>query len=155
MVYLDELVYKEITRRIIFMKSIVSAGLKYFLIFFLLFGTLTAISLIPKVGAFCNQIYRQPTQSLLKKAFPKVHLQLKADKKDADVIRIEYASKSEVEKMRQANRAGLKNNAFQIQGKIYNVKFYNAFLSFYVFFVALMFLSPITKKDIAIGLVIG
>lgn len=137
------------------MNAILTAGLKYFLIFCLLFGILTAISLVPKVGAFCNTIYRQPTEVILKKVFRKVHLQLKADKKDADVIRIEYASKAKVEEMRRANRAGLKNNSFQIQGKIYNVKFYNAFLSFYIFFVALMLLSPLPIKDILIGVGIG
>ncbi|HMQ63332.1 MAG TPA: hypothetical protein PKE06_21790 [Flavilitoribacter sp.] len=135
------------------MRSILTAGLKYFLWFLLLYGALTAVSLIPQVGAACNALYRQPTEWLLKGLFPKAYLNLKARPGDADVIIIEYASK---EKIAQAQmEARTKGGQVQIPGKVTDMKFYNMFLSFHLFFVALMLLSPITWKEKLAGIVIG
>lgn len=135
------------------MRSILTAGLKYFLWFLLLYGALTAVSLIPQVGAACNAIYRQPTEWLLKGLFPKAYLHLKARPGDADAIVVEYASK---EKIAQAQmEARTSGGQVQIPGKITDMKFYNMFLSFHLFFVALMLLSPITWKEKLTGIVIG
>ena len=135
------------------MRSILTAGLKYFLWFLLLYGALTAVSLIPQVGAACNAIYRQPTEWLLKGLFPKAYLHLKARPGDADAIVVEYASK---EKIAQAQMEARTNGGqVQIPGKITDMKFYNMFLSFHLFFVALMLLSPITWKEKLTGIVIG
>ena len=135
------------------MRSILTAGLKYFLWFLLLYGALTAVSLIPQVGAACNAIYRQPTEWLLKGLFPKAYLHLKARPGDADAIVVEYASK---EKIAQAQMEGRTSGGqVQIPGKITDMKFYNMFLSFHLFFVALMLLSPITWKEKLTGIVIG
>ena len=135
------------------MRSILTAGLKYFLWFLLLYGALTAVSLIPQVGAACNAIYRQPTEWLLKGLFPKAYLHLKSRPGDADAIVVEYASK---EKIAQAQmEARTSGGQVQIPGKITDMKFYNMFLSFHLFFVALMLLSPITWKEKLTGIVIG
>lgn len=135
------------------MRSILTAGLKYFLWFLLLYGALTAVSLIPQVGAACNAMYRQPTEWLLKGLFPKAYLHLKARPGDADAIVVEYASK---EKIAQAQMEARTNGGqVQIPGKITDMKFYNMFLSFHLFFVALMLLSPITWKEKLTGIVIG
>ncbi len=135
------------------MRSILTAGLKYFLWFLLLYGALTAVSLIPQVGAACNAMYRQPTEWLLKGLFPKAYLHLKARPGDADAIVVEYASK---EKIAQAQMEARTNGGqVQIPGKVTDMKFYNMFLSFHLFFVALMLLSPITWKEKLTGIVIG
>ena len=83
-VCLDELVCQKDPGGRQRMRSILTAGLKYFLWFLLLYGALTAVSLIPQVGAACNAIYRQPTEWLLKGLFPKAYLHLKARPGDAD-----------------------------------------------------------------------
>ena len=135
------------------MRSILTAGLKYFLWFLLLYGALTAVSLIPQVGAACNAIYRQPTEWLLKGLFPKAYLHLKARPGDADAIVVEYASK---EKIAQAQmEARTSGGQVQIPGKITDMKFYNMFLSFHLFFFFFMLLSPITWKEKLTGIVIG
>ena len=135
------------------MRSILTAGLKYFLWFLLLYGALTAVSLIPQVGAACNAIYRQPTEWLLKGLFPKAYLHLKSRPGDADAIVVEYASK---EKIAQAQmEARTSGGQVQIPGKITDMKFYNMFLSFHLFFLALILLSPITWKEKLTGIVIG
>ena len=135
------------------MNAIVAAGLKYLLYFILLYGTLTGISLIPQVGALANNIYRQPTEVILKGLLPKAYLKLKADQNKPDVIRIEYASKKELKEQSRLSRVN--GRPLQVKGKITEVKFYNLFLSFYLFFVALMVLSPIPKKEMLIGLTAG
>lgn len=133
------------------MKPIIIAGLKYFLFFCLLYGTLTALSLIPQVGKTLNDIYRKPTQRILTSLFDKAHLQLGADKNDVDIIRVEYASKKMVQ---QQMRSAGKTNV-QINGRLYEFSFYNTFLSFYIFLLVLMLLSPLPRKEMLIGLLVG
>lgn len=133
------------------MKPIIIAGLKYFLFFCLLYGTLTALSLIPQVGKTLNDIYRRPTQRILTSLFDKAHLQLGADKNDVDIIRVEYASKKMVQ---QQMRSAGKTNV-QINGRLYEFSFYNTFLSFYIFLLVLMLLSPLPRKEMLIGLLAG
>jgi hypothetical protein len=133
------------------MKPILIAGLKYLLYFCLLYGTLTALSLIPQVSHTLNSIYRTPTEAILKKAFPSVYLHLKADEADADIIQVEYISQKRLAEIRQS--AG--RNTVKVQGKFYEFYFYNTFLSFYIFFLALMLLSPLPRKELATGLIAG
>jgi len=133
------------------MKPILKAALKYLLYFCLLYGTLTGISLIPQVGAALNSMYRPPTEAILKKVFPAAYIQLKADKEDVDNIRVEYISKKKLEESRRA--AG--TSRVEVKGRLYEFRFYNTFLSFYIFFVALMLLSPLPRKEMLIGLGVG
>ncbi|MCG8329592.1 MAG: hypothetical protein MI974_17990 [Chitinophagales bacterium] len=133
------------------MKPIIIAGLKYFFFFCLLYGTLTALSLIPQVGKTLNDIYRRPTQRILTSLFDKAHLQLGSDRNDVDIIRVEYASKKMVQ---QQMRSAGKTNV-QINGRLYEFSFYNTFLSFYIFLLVLMILSPLPRKEMLIGLLAG
>lgn len=133
------------------MKPILMAGLKYFLYFCLLYGTLTMISLIPQVGSALNSMYRSPTEAILKKAFPSVHLQLSAGQDDVDNIKVEYISKKRLSQIQQS--AG--TATVQVTGQSYAFYFYNTFLSFYLFFVSLMLLSPLPRRELMIGLIIG
>lgn len=133
------------------MKPILIAGLKYLLYFCLLYGTLTALSLIPQVSHTLNSIYRTPTEAILKKAFPSVYLHLKADEADADIIQVEYISQKRLAEIRQSTG----RNTVKVQGKFYEFYFYNTFLSFYIFFLALMLLSPLPRKELATGLIAG
>ena len=137
------------------MNSIVSAGLKYFLKFLLIYSILTGLSLIPGVGSFFNTLYRQSTETALQRLHPKAYIKLNAEPNAPGVIRIEYASKAKVNESRRLNRQGTQRGAFQIPGKVHRVKFYNLFLGFYIFFLTLMLISPLPKKELAIGLVIG
>lgn len=133
------------------MKPILMAGLKYFLYFCLLYGTLTMISLIPQVGSALNSMYRFPTEAILKKAFPSVHLQLSASQDDVDNIKVEYISKKRLAQIQQS--AG--QATVQVTGRSYAFYFYNTFLSFHLFFVSLMLLSPLPRRELIIGLIIG
>lgn len=137
------------------MNTAISAGLKFFLRFFIAYSVLTGISLIPQVGSFFNNLYRQPTQKGLQLFFPKAHIQLAPDKKDHGIIRVEYASKEKVEEYQRLNRQGANKGTVYLPGKLYEFKFYNLFLGFFVFFVALMIFSPLPRKELAISLVIG
>ena len=134
------------------MNDIAKAGLKYFLIFLLLYGVLTGLSLIPGVAAAANTVYRKTTTSLLSTIFPEAYIKLQADPTDADVIDVIYVSKREMrERMNDQPLGG----RMKFSGQSYRVRFYNMFLSFYLFFVALMILSPLSWKERLIGIGIG
>ncbi|MBK7410142.1 MAG: hypothetical protein IPJ40_20050 [Saprospirales bacterium] len=83
-------------------------------------------------------------------------MQLKTDGTDPDTIWIEYASKKQV--MEQMTQAKEGQRSVMVQGINSYVQFYNLFLTFYLFFIALMVLSPLTfwtkMGRMAIGTVI-
>jgi hypothetical protein len=137
------------------MKPYFTAGLKYFAFFILLYGVLTAISFIPQVGAAGNAMYRPPTQSILRGLFPKAYLQLGPKAGSVDDIIVNYAPKEQVEAMwRSANQPG-QQKPVEVKGREYVFSYYKTFLSFYLFFVALMVLSPLPRKELLVGLLIG
>ncbi len=136
------------------MQSIAKAALKYFGFFILLYGAMTLVSLIPSVGAACNTVYRTPTESILQALFSKAYLQLKEVEDNPNIIRAEFASKEIVKQQTEDARLSGKTKA-SIQGKDFEISFYNLFLSFYLFLVALILLSPLTKKEKAVGLFVG
>ncbi|MCB0517511.1 MAG: hypothetical protein H6577_02195 [Lewinellaceae bacterium] len=136
------------------MQPILRSALKYFGLFILLYGAMTAISLIPAVGAAFNAAYRQPTEPILKSLFSKAYLQLKTEQGKPDVIRVEYASKLQVQQqMEEAKLTG--KAAASITGRDNLISFYNLFLSFWLFLAALVLLSPISWKEKGIGLLAG
>ncbi|MCI5083194.1 MAG: hypothetical protein MRY78_15965 [Saprospiraceae bacterium] len=137
------------------MNAIVKAGLKYFLFFCLIYGSLTAISLIPQVGQWGNAMYRPATERILQSVFQKAYIKLKAKPNDVSAIQIEYASKAKVQENWQIANAGGSRRAIKINGKIYEFDFYKTFFSFYIFFVALMLLSPLPRTELAISLLVG
>ena len=137
------------------MNSIVSSGLKYFLRFILLYILLTGLSLIPAVGSAFNVMFRTSAEKGLTVIFPKAYIKAKGDRENPDLLRFEFASKAKVKEMSKKNRQGANNKAFQIPGKIYDFKFYNLFLTFYVFLITLILLAPLPRKEILLNLLIG
>lgn len=137
------------------MNAVVSAGIKFFFRFFLLYSLLIGLSLVPGVGKLFNHIYCLPTEKGLKAIFPKAYITVNPDKKESKSIRVEYASKKKVAEYNRINNSGNKSASFQIPGKIYKFKFYNLFLSFYIFFLTLMILSPLPRKELLVGILIG
>lgn len=135
------------------MSATLKAAFKYFAFFCLAYGTLTGISLVPRVGAVLNTLYRKPAESLLQGIFPKAYLRLKPEAGNPDVILVEYASRQKIQELQREAR--LTGKPLQAPGKISPIRFYNMFLSFYLFFAALMLLSPIKPKEKATGLIIG
>jgi hypothetical protein len=136
------------------MKSILRPALKFFLTFLLLYAVVIGISLVPQVSAFFNKIYRQPTQPILQTTLPKAHLQLRTDEADPGIFWVDYASKQQVEEqMKQASASGQK--VMDVQGNNAKIEFYYLFLSFYLFFLVLMVLSPIDIKSKLIRILIG
>lgn len=134
------------------MKTVIGPAIKYFALFLLLYGALTGISLIPQVGDLCNRLYRTPTEPILGWMLPKAYLQIKADGVYKETLRIEFASKAAV----AAQTANAKKGAMAtITGMSNNVNFHNLFLSFFLFYVALVLLSPISWKDKIISMVAG
>ncbi len=136
------------------MKPILKFAIRYLLSFLVVFITLNCISLIPKVGAACNQIFRKPTESILKTMLPKAYLQLKPSADSPDVIRIEYASKKQVDEQVKAARTARKATT-PINGMELTIKFYSTFLVFYIFFITLTLISPITWKEKSYNFIIG
>ena len=83
---------------------------------------------------------------------PTDYLQIKADGVYKETLRIEFASKEAV----AAQTANAKKGAMAtITGMSNNVNFHNLFLSFFLFYVALVLLSPISWKDKIISMVAG
>lgn len=122
------------------MRPVLRAALRYFLTFFLLYSILIGISLIPRVGFMLNNLYQGPTEPILKGLFSRAYLQLRADEADPNIIWMQYASKKEVmEQMAQAQG----QRSMMVQGRNSPLHFYNLFLTFYLFFFALMVLSPV------------
>ena len=124
------------------MKISLHPALRYFLAFFLLYSALVGISLIPRVGFFCNALYQGPTEPILQSLFSKAYLQLKTDEVNPDILRIEFASKAQVEAQMAQAREG-SQRSFMVKGLNTEVQFYNLFLTFYLFFVVLLVLSPL------------
>lgn len=134
------------------MKTLIGPTIKYFALFILLYGALTGISLIPQVGDWCNGLYRKPTEPILRWMLPKAYLQIKADGAYKETLRIEFASKAAV----AAQTANAKKGVMAtIAGTSNDVNFHNLFLSFFLFYVALVLLSPISWKEKIISTVTG
>ncbi|MBK9337388.1 MAG: hypothetical protein IPM98_12740 [Lewinellaceae bacterium] len=136
------------------MKALLRPALRYFALFIVLYGVLTAISMIPAVGEFCNRVYRKPTEPILAALLPKAYLQIKAEGALYDTLRIEFASKAQVsEQIAVAKRTG--QAMTRIEGMNNLVNFQNLFTSFFVFLVVLVLLSPVNWQQKVKGIVIG
>jgi len=136
------------------MKALLIPALRYFALFIVLYGILTAISMTPAVGEFCNRIYRKPTEPILAALLPKAYLQIKAEGALYDTLRIEFASKAQVlEQIAIAKKTG--QAMTRIDGMNNLVNFQNLFTSFFVFLVVLVLLSPVSWQQKVKGIVIG
>jgi len=136
------------------MKALLRPALRYFALFIVLYGILTAITMTPAVGEFCNRIYRKPTEPILAALLPKAYLQIKAEGALYDTLRIEFASKAQVsEQIATAKRTG--QAMTRIDGMNNLVNFQNLFTSFFVFLVVLVLLSPVSWQQKIKGIVIG
>ncbi|MCB0530987.1 MAG: hypothetical protein H6574_15030 [Lewinellaceae bacterium] len=136
------------------MKVFIGPALKYFALFLLIYGILTGISMVPAVGEFCNRIYRKPTEPILAAMLQKAYIQIKADGDYYEILRIEFASKAQVqEQMATAKRTG--NAMVTITGTQNEVNFQNLFTGFFLFLVTLVLLSPVGWKQKVKSLVIG
>lgn len=136
------------------MKPYLRPALKFFLSFLLLYAVLIGVSLIPEASAFCNKMYRLPTQPVVQSLLSRAHLQMRPDGNDPRIIWVEYASKQQVEEqMKQASAAGQK--MMNVQGNTAKIEFYYLFLSFYLFFFVLMAISPIDLKSKITGILAG
>jgi hypothetical protein len=136
------------------MKTLIPAALKYFTLFIVLYGLLTAVSLVPKVGETCNRIYRQPTTTILSKMLPKAYIQMKGEGDYFETLRIEFASKAVVQQqMAIAKKTG--QPMANITGTNNLVNFQNLFLSYFLFYAVLVLLSPINWKQKTVSLLVG
>ena len=135
------------------MKEIIQSGLKFFLIFLVLYGALVAFSLIPAVTSASNFLYRKPTQSLIRVLLPQAHIQLKEGLESPHVIRVEYISKEKLNAYMKQRQAGAER--VSVQGFDFQIYFFNIFLSFYILLLSLLILSPTSKREKLIGIVIG
>lgn len=136
------------------MKALLRPAVRYFALFIVVYGILTAISMTPAVGEFCNRVYRKPTEPILAALLPKAYLQIKAEGALYDTLRIEFASKTQVsEQIAIAKRTG--KAMTRIDGMNNLVNFQNLFTSFFVFLVVLVLLSPVSWQQKVKGIVIG
>lgn len=136
------------------MQTLLGPALKYFALFILLYGVLTGISLVPQVGKVCNQLYRSPTEAILGKMLSKAYIQIKAEGSSYETLRVEFASKALVkQQMAEAEKTGQK--MANIAGQTNMVNYHNLFLSFFLFYFVLVFLSPITWKEKLFSMAVG
>lgn len=136
------------------MKTLIRSALKYFVLFIVLYSVLTAIVLVPKVGQVCNQWYRNPTQPILSSMLPKAYLQIKPEGDHFETLNIQFASKIQVDQqMAEAKKTG--KPMANIVGANNLVNYHNLFLSFLLFYVVLVLLSPISWKSKLIDLIAG
>ena len=136
------------------MKALISPALKYFALFLLTYGILTGISTIPAVGEFFNRIYRKPTEPILAAMLRKAYIQIKAEGDYHETLRIEFASKAQVqEQLAIAQKTG--HAMTTVNGMNNQVNLPNLFTSFFLFLVALVLLSPVSWKQKAKGIVLG
>lgn len=128
------------------MKSILRPALKFFLAFFVLYGLLTGVCLLPSVAGWLSRAYQKPTERILKSLLPKAYLQLRSDAGSPEVFRVEYAPRQQVAtQMQQSGAEG--STSIAVQGNHTKVEFYNLFLTFFLLFIALMALSPLSLKS--------
>lgn len=137
------------------MNPTLAAGLKYFLRFFLLYSILTAISFVPSVVQFFNAAYCAPTELGLGWVFPSAFTKVKPSPRDPGVLLVEFVSQKKVEELKRQRKLNPQIKTRNVSGHVYEFKFYNLFLGFYIFFLALILLSPIPWKELIIGLVAG
>ncbi len=136
------------------MQGLLKAAIRYFVFFILLYGTLSAVSFIPAVGNACNVAYCSPTKPILQTLLSKAYINLKQIDDNPDIIKVEFASK-ELVQQQQAAAKKLGQAKASIQGHDFEFGFYNLFLSFFLFLVVLILLSPLSKKEKLVGLLSG
>lgn len=111
------------------MKRILRKALLYFGLFFLLYGSLTVISLVPSVMGAFNQLYCKTSSPVLQVLLPGAYLQMRTDPDDPVWIRVEYADRDQVTgQMEQARLQG--GSSARIEGKVNLIQFNNLFLEF-------------------------
>lgn len=136
------------------MKALLGPAIKYFTLFVLIYGTLTAISMAPAVGEWINRMYRKSTEPMLAAMLPQAYLQLKAEGDYSETLRIEFASKAKVrEQMAQAGKAGQAMTT--ITGMHNEVNLQNLFTIFFLLLIVLVLLSPVDWKQKVTGMAIG
>lgn len=136
------------------MKNLLGPALKYFLLFTVIYGVLTAISMTPAVSGFCSKIYRAPTLPILQSLLSKAYLQIKPDGAFNENLRFEFASKAHVQEQMQLAKQTGKAMA-NIEGRNNLVNFHNLFLAFFLFLTVLILLSPISWKEKILGMAVG
>ncbi len=128
------------------MKSTLRPALKFFLAFLLLYTALTGLGMLPPVMRAMSSLYQKPTQPILSLFLSKAYLQLRSEVEDPALIWVEYASKQQVNaQMQQAGASG--QQTMSVQGNNTKVDFNNLFLTFFLFFISLMILSPLSLKS--------
>lgn len=128
------------------MQTLIRPAIQFFLWFILLFGVLSALTFVPGIGCACNQLYRLPTEPVLKKLLSKAYVQMKPDGEYCETLHMNFASKAVVAKqMEDAKKTG--QTMATIQGVDNSVNFHNLFLSFFIFYLVLLLRSPVGWKE--------
>jgi hypothetical protein len=122
---------------------------KYLGIFILLYILLFSVFSIPSVGQVSADVYRATTQPVLQVIFPKAYLKLERDNAadpDPQVIRAVFASKEEIRKQTElARQQG--SSRLQMNATSYELFFNLFFSTFFVFLLALIWMTPIDLKS--------
>ena len=136
------------------MQTLIKRSIQYFLWFLLLYGILVGVGLTPGGSAFFSRLYRAPTESVLNKILPKARFQIKADGAINETLRIEYVSSAQLQEQIATVQKMGKTTA-TIDARFTLANFHNLFLSFFLFYVVLVLLSPVSWKDKFTSLLIG
>lgn len=136
------------------MNVIAKSGLRFLLAFLLVYGVLMAISMTGPVASASNAIYRKASHPIIQSLLPKAYMHFKEGKESAGIIRVEYISKEKLDRqVNQQRTPGSKK--VSVTGYDYEIFFHRVFLSLFVFFLSLMLLSPIRRKEKLIGILVG
>lgn len=136
------------------MKAIVRPILRFFGVFLLVYACLVGLSLVPRVSSAAKGIYQKTSLPILQSLLPKAYLQFRPDEANQQMVWVEYASKEKVDQqMDQASRTGKK--AMDVKGDRTPFDFYNVFFTFWLLFLALMLVSPLSWQSKLVRILIG
>lgn len=136
------------------MKGILKTISIFFAAFAFLYLSLVLFSLTPSVASMLNKTYLLPTEPLLKGMLSKARMDFKEDQEDPAILFIQYYSKKEIAEQTEIARQSGQTN-LNIKGNNFKVDLNNLFYTFWLFFVALMILSPVPVKSKVIYLISG
>ena len=136
------------------MKPILLPILRFFGAFFLVYVVLIGLSLVPGIGSAGAGLYQKTSQPILQSLLSKAYLQMRGDETNHHFIWVEYASKAGVQRqMAEASRTGKKQ--MDVKGDKTPFNFYNIFFTFWLLFLALMLVSPLSWKTKAVRILLG
>lgn len=131
--------------------------LKYLGAFLLIYFLLLGIFSMPSMAGRMAQLYSKVSEPIFQTIFPKAYLRLGGDTAsdpNPNIIRVVYSSQEEVNRQIElAKQSGSKQ--LNMAGTSYDLYFNLLFTTFFIFLLALIFITPISIKSKLWAIVAG